>query len=293
MGEPITTGLAISAGASLVGGLFQQDAGKRMANAQQDIANAQLEQQRADRAAAVQAAEPSAMELEQLQRAITLNEQDIARKQRLLDSADPALIESGKQALALLQGQEAKVLSPLRAQQAKDRAKLEEQLRARLGSGYAETSTGMQALAAFDEASQNAQFNAQQQSLAQLLGIAQDTSGRYGIQSNAQVAAGLSGQRGNINARRVSAINGTPITGAGAQYVGGLQGARNDMSFIGNMAGTVGQAGTLYAMLGSQGIGSPTGKKNANTPWNNSWAPQAGEGQYTPAMNTDPFGSNS
>lgn len=248
-------GVEVAVGAAIIGGVGQMIAGQQAADAQGRIAQAQLGQQRADRNLALQYAEPSAMEIAQLERAIQLNEQDVTRKQRLLDSSDPALIEAGAQALNLLRGEEAKILSPLRRQQEKDREKLKDRLRAQLGTGFENTSAGIQALAAFDEAAQNAQFAAQEQSLARLLGVAQDTSARYGMQTNIANASALSSQRGAINSRQVSAIQGTPITGAGAQYVSDLQGARN----IGQTFGQIASIGTLAGLYGGGlGGGSPT-----------------------------------
>ena len=112
----------------------------RLADAIGSAANAQLEQQRADRQLALQLAEPSAMEIQQLEQAIATNTADIARKQKLLASSDPALIAAGEQALALLQGQEAAALDPLRRQRAEQRAQLEQTLAQRLGPDYATSS---------------------------------------------------------------------------------------------------------------------------------------------------------
>jgi osmotically-inducible protein OsmY len=236
------------AAVAAIGAAVQYEAGRRAAGAQEDIAKAQLGQQRADRSLAARYAEPTPEELAQLSKSISLNDQDIARKQKLLDSSDPALIEAGKQALNLLRGEEAKSLNPLRQQQAKDRLKLEDNLRARLGSGYANTSAGIQALAAFDEGSQRALFDAQERSLASLLGVAQFSQGAGNLQQNIYMSSALTGQQGAINQRKINAILGTPITASGAEFVGGLQNARNDAQLGGSIISGAG----LYAALNAK-----------------------------------------
>jgi len=258
MGDGAAVGFAVG---GPLGGLVgaSHDSGQDAANAQGNIAKAQLAQQRADRKAAMQAAEPSAMELEQLQRSIELNNQDIGRKQKLLDSSDPALIEAGAQALKLLKGEEAKALAPIRSQQAKERQKLEESLRQRLGSGYATSTAGIQALSAFDEQAMNVQTNAQQQTLGQLLGVAQNTSASYGMQNNISNAGNIAQARGNINNRSINAINGTPITGAGAQFVGDLQTAKNNQQTIGNIIGVGSTIATLATGMPTGGGGAAAG----------------------------------
>lgn len=221
-------------------------AGRRSAEAQQRIAEAQLAEQVRTRELATAAAEPSIAEMRQLERSIALNDKDIARKERLIASSDPALIEAGQQALALLRGQEAAILSPLKNQRAKERAKLDERLRAQLGTGYETSTAGLQALAAFDEASNNVYANAQQQSLAQLLGVAQNTSSQYGLQNNISNAANISNVYGNQSNRRVSAINQTPITAVGAQFAGDLANAQFQQATMNNLLNLGVQGASTY-----------------------------------------------
>lgn len=221
--------------------------GKKQADAQEAIARAQEEEQRRTRAAALAAAEPSPQEMAQLMNSISLNEQDVKRKQKLIDSSDPALIEAGTQALKLLQGQDAATLDPIRRQREKERAKLTQKLQAQLGPGYETSTAGIQALTAFDEATNNALAGAQQQSLAQLLGVAQNTSGNYGMQNNIANSGTIASLFGNQSSRRVAAINGSPITAAGSQFVGDLSQART-------MAGLVNtgiNAGAAYLTGGA------------------------------------------
>lgn len=217
--------------------------GQRAAEAQGNAAKANLAQERSDRDLALKFAEATPEELEQLNRSIALNEADITRKQKLLDSSDPAIIEAGEQALKLLRGEEAKTLGPLKSNIAKQESALREKLAAQLGPGYENTTAGIQALSAFNEQANNALSGAQQNSLAQLLGVAQDTSSRYGMQTNIANAGGLSKMFGSISERSVSAINKTPITNAGAPFVQDAASARNIQQTVGN---AIGLGATLY-----------------------------------------------
>lgn len=235
-------------------------AGQDAADAQGQIAEAQLNQQRTDRAMAVAAAEPSPQEIAQLNRAIALNESDVIRKEKLLASSDPALIEAGKQALELLNGAEAKTLGPLKSKIAKEEQTLRQRLAAQLGPGYENTTAGLQALQAFNEQSSNALSTAQNQTLGQLLGVAQDTSGRYEMQTNISNAGNISSLFGNQSARRVNAITGSPITNAGANFVADLQSARNTQQTIGQMFQLAGAAAPFVV-----GAGTPKASPTAST----------------------------
>lgn len=243
-------------------------AGMRGARAQGDAAMASLAQQQADRALALKYAEPSPEELAQLNRGIALNEAEVARKEKILASSDPAVIEAGQQALKLLRGEEAKTLGPLKSNIAKQESALREKLLAQLGSGYENTTAGIQALNAFNEQANNALSAAQQNSLGQLLGVAQDSSARYGTESNAKTAGGLASLFGNINNRRISAITGAPITNAGAPFVGDIAGAAANQQFVGNAikVGGIVASGGLSGMLPSGGgAGATAGAGNPYT----------------------------
>ena len=226
--------------------------GQRAADAQAQIAEAQLAEQQAQRQAATSAATPSAAEIAQLERSIALNEADVTRKQRLLDAADPALIEAGKQALAILQGGSASaaVLDPIKRQRAEGRQKLEDQLRRQLGSGYATSSAGIEALTKYDQATSDTLAQASQQSLGQLLGTTQYTEGAGNQQTNIANSANFSQMYGNQSNRMVSAINSTPITMAGAQFAGDLYSSQNEARTLQQLLG-------LGAAAGGAAMGSP------------------------------------
>ena len=209
-------------------------AGMRGAKSAGDAANANLAQQREDRNLALKYAEATPEELAQINRSIAINEQDISRKEKLLASSDPALIEAGGQALKLLRGEEAKTLAPLRAQFDQQESELRSKLAAQLGSGYENSTAGIQALEAFNQQKNSVYANAQQNALGALLGVAQNTSANYGMQSNIANAGSLAGLFGNISNRQVSAIRGTPITAAGAPFVQSAANAAANQAFIGN-----------------------------------------------------------
>jgi hypothetical protein len=229
------------AGVQLLGGLIGADAQGR-------AAGAQLTQQREDRAQASGFAEPSPEELKNMQNMINFSEQDIQRKTKLLESSDPALIEAGKQALQLLQGTEAKTLAPLKTAQAKQEAMLRERLQSQLGPGSENTTAGIQALQAFNEQSASALAGAQERSLGQLLGVAQDSSARYG---NLNMQQQLAQTLGGVKNRQINAILGTNVD-PGLQFAG--QAAYG--SALSGAAGNFGQTMLLGSMLG--GGASPT-----------------------------------
>lgn len=232
---------------SLPGQMVGALTGSTAARAQGQIAQSQLEEQQRTRGLATAAAAPSISEIQQMDQAVQLNTQDIARKQKLLDSSDPALIEAGHQALSLLQGKNAPVLAPMQAQQQLQRQQLQNKLQQQLGAGWATSTAGQQAMAAFDNQAAMGTASAQQSYLGNLLGTAANTSSSYGMQNsvaNTGTLAGLYGQQSN---RAVSAINSTPITAAGAQFVGDLQSARGMQNLMGNLT----QGGLAYATGGA------------------------------------------
>ncbi len=254
----------------LIGQYF---AGQRGAEAAGKAAEAQLAQEQATRASARSAAAPSMQEMASLEQMIQMNSSEITRKQRLLDSADPALIEAGHQALGILQGADAKTLDPIRRQRAKDRAVLMDHLRSQLGPG-AETSTaGIQALTMFDQATADQLTGAQNQTLSQLLGVAQNTSRGNDLTQNAALSGTASQVRGQINSRDVNAILGAPINNAGAPYVSDVMNAKNQAAMFSNLQNLMVQAGTTMAGMPSGGAPNvaPSAPQSptANTGWSN------------------------
>lgn len=260
-------GIGAMAGATALGALAQYETGRRSADAASSMARAQMDQasreraqdlelRKQDRAAALDFAKMSPQELAQIEQGISTNMKDIERKEKILASIDPAFIESGKQALALMQGQEASVLKPIRDQRAKQREKLRETLAQRLGPGFESSTAGLQALNEFDQQTDMTLANAQDQALGRLQNMALVGSQMSNLGSNIQQAGTFGQLFGQQQARGIQAIAGTPLTGspstvqyAGSQFVGPALQARNEGQLFGNlMAG----AGQIYGMQQSQ-----------------------------------------
>lgn len=234
-------------------------AGQRAAKAQGKIAEAQFNQETNDRNMALRFAEPSPQELAQLERGIAVNEKEISRKQALLESADPVLIESGKQALQLLRGEEAKTIAPLRNNIAKQEQALRAKLQAQLGPGYENTTAGIQALQAFNEQANGALADAQQKSLGQLLGVAQNTSNVNNLNQNIANAGTLGQLFGKIGERQVNALASTKVGSAGSQFVGGLQSARANTNMINTGIQVAGMIAGIPPTGGAPGAGMTGG----------------------------------
>lgn len=218
----------------------------RMADVQGRMADAQLAQQMGDRQLALQYAEPSAQEMQQIEQAIAFSKQDLARREKLIASSDPALIEAGQQALQLLQGKEAKTLDPLRNQRTNQRKALEQTLAQRLGPDYAQSSAGLMALNQFDQQTSDLLANQQQQSLGQLLGVAQNTQQFGSLNTGIQTALGIAGQRGSINSRLANAVSGNRID-ASLMYGGEAAQAKANQQSMGQLIqGAGAAAGWLY-----------------------------------------------
>lgn len=250
----------------IVGDIMRDGNAQNIANAQGQMAQAQLSQQVADRNTALGYAKASDYELQRMADAYKTNSQDLARKQQLIDSADPALIEAGKQALSLLQGKEAATLNPIKQARSTQREALKQKLFDQLGPGYETSSAGIQALSAFDAQTDTLMTNAQQSSLSQLLGVAQQTSAQASTQTNFQNSLSLASQQGGIQQRQINAILGTNITNQGAQYVGDIM--RNDASMksIDRAQQNAAQLSSMaLAAMGGGGMGTPQAQPKTGT----------------------------
>lgn len=198
-----------------VGNIVQADALGSAAAKQSQTAIAQQQK-------ALDLAKATPQEIANLEQLISANTKDLERRQQLIDSADPALLEIGKQTLGMLRG-DADVLgsSALNKNRAKQRTALENQLRQQLGPGYANTSAGIQALAEFDSASadltESNRLNVINSYLPTLANISSS-----GIQNNVANAGTIGNLAGNIQNRQVGAATGTAgnvINTSGADYV--------------------------------------------------------------------------
>jgi len=250
MALPVAGLLAGGAAASLAGGILG-------AGAAGDASQAQLEEQRRMREEAKAAAKPTAAELKALNDQNAANTRDLERREKLLASSDPALIEAGRQALGLLQGKEVKSLDPIRKRREQDREKLKQRLRDQLGPGFETSTAGAQALNQFDQATDENLFQAQSQQLGQLLGVAQNVQGLASTRGN--VDAFIQNQQAihSIKSRQVNAITGTPITATPGKFV--------QQALLGQTLSGIGGAAIQGGLRGSLLGGADPAPKNAFT----------------------------
>lgn len=190
-------------------------------------------------------AAPSGAEIAQMNKAVDLNNQEITRTQKLLDSADPNLIELGKQTLAMMTGSsEVGSNKYLRQDLADSRTKLVQGLTQKYGTGYASTSAGIQALNDFDrKAGQTLEGNRESQintNLAYLSPISArgQQAGISNTMSLAQLYGNQSSRQANVAVGTGSNLIGT----AGASDVGTLSAAQSLTGLAGQAIGYFGSA---------------------------------------------------
>lgn len=246
-----------SAIGSTWGAFGQEEQGRISADAQGSAAMAQrAEAQKMNSQLQAQAA-PTAMELATMNTQLQAANTQLQRQQKIYDAMDPALLESGKQALALMQGQNAATIQPMLAQREVQRQQLMQQLQTQLGPGFAASSAGQQALANFDMQTNTMQAQLQQQAI--------QTLGTYGTQvaqseqtgyMSGQQAAGLfgnvMGQQNTLQQRQLGAtqVGEMAMMGtAGAPYVGTIANAKNKAGFYGQMGGIANQWEGIFGKM--------------------------------------------
>jgi hypothetical protein len=276
---PIIGG-AIIGGAAIGGGLISSKGSKGAARAQLEVAEKQLgfareesAQSRADRERAfqiaTQSAIPSMREIQQIDKLISRSEQqltsslkEISRGLEVINSVEPAVKESGDQLYRQLKGELTPMLAPVQEQRQRDRARLEQQLADRLGSGFRGTSAGVMALNRFDDDTASIVSQAQMQSINQLTGISMNLGSLMGQQSlgmagattaafqaaDQTTSAALNAEQ-NIASRRMQAVN--PLVSMGIDSRPTMQAFQSMSSAVGNLfAGQV-SMGQNIADLGS------------------------------------------
>lgn len=92
--------------------------------------------------------------------------------QKLLDAIDPAIMEASKQALSILNGGQSATSAATQAQIGNQRQQLVNSLREQYGPGAETSAVGQQQLRQFDLQNNQLMAQTQQQSLAQLFGLA-------------------------------------------------------------------------------------------------------------------------
>lgn len=236
-------GMGVGGALGLFGGLLS-------ASARGDAANAQAGAAGYDRQAALDAAQPSYEELAQARQQIGIGRQSLARVNALLASVDPVLIEAGKQALAMMRGEKARVLQPIQEERDRGRAALVSQLYARQGSGALDGDSGRRALADYDRETGLIISGAQQKSLNDIMGFLTSNKVDYG--QTADITKASSDTLNNFANRKIAAITGNKTAPyAGAGFMG--------QALTGN---AIGEFGTGLAKAGAAFAGQNAGRND-------------------------------
>ena len=242
-------GTAIGAGVGgLIGGIGGFFSGQQ-ADAQQQIAEDQLQEAKSERAAATGFAAPTLQEMQAMQTQLSmmnntysLQTAALERDTRLAASIDPNILNTMNQAYQLSMGQDAPVLAPYRdimkTQEQQTRSQLEKQL----GPGWETSSVGQQAMQNWQQSSAMQGAQLQQQALGQMGQLGTQLSAmRPNVMGEVNQAGqtlsgmnqGLFGMSDSIQKRQIAASEGTPTMGyQGAGSVGQLVNSTN----MGNMA---------------------------------------------------------
>lgn len=195
-------------------------------------------------------------------KALGVQERNIARQEQLVAQIDPTVIEASQQALKLLRGEQASTLAPLERQRQTQRQKLLDNLRRQLGSG-AETSTaGIQALTRFDAETDSLFANAQQQAI-QGLGqtFGQFSAYRPNMGNEATTFGNLAAGRFQVTQNQAQILQNAfnPVIGnAGASQVGAMMQGQYQQAMGSQMLQAGTQLGSSYLMR-SGGTGGTNG----------------------------------
>ena len=286
----IAGGVALAAGTTgkiIAGGQAARAADKagraKISAAEQQIVAQTAERQRIEKLAK-QAAAPTQDELDQISALVKTSEDGLARaadlvqrEAKVLDDIDPVIQQSAQNITSLLRGEQATVLKPLRDQRRRQKAKLEQDLRARLGSGFRTSSAGIAALDQFESSNDLLFATAQQQALSNVTQTLQaGTGARANIvnQTTAAFSPFIQAQLGALQGSQAIADRRTRAAGAGAAGSPINFGALSDVAgaqFAGDAirAETFGQVSGDIADLGASalsfGVGKPSGAKKPTT----------------------------
>lgn len=207
--------------------------GAKAAGKQRQVAEQQ-------QAAAQAAAQPTPREINAIEENLKFSRNIIAREEKVIAAVDPAILEAGKQAFELLQGKEAAILGPARRQRDRQRNRLRESLRRRLGAGFETSSAGIQALTQFDVETSDFLTTQQFKATGQLLGVAERAASRSreSERGAGQIRASAIQSLGAISERQVSAITGTTagITAAAGGKERAIAGGFGALATIGAAA---------------------------------------------------------
>lgn len=253
MGITAAVGIAAVVAGTVVSANAQQSA----ANAQHDEAQTQLQFQEQTRDQANAIAQPTFQEMQGIQTQIQMSS-DLLDTQISQIKQQQTLYENvTDQATKLLNGQDAASLTPLNQSIAAQRTQLQNQLRDQLGTGYAATSAGQEALARFDQQANASTVSAQQSSIAQYMGyssqlgsqVTNEYNSAYGMSNN--ILQNAQSNQMQLQANQIAAINATPVNFNNAIATAGYQSVG-----AGVIGGGISQVGGILAGAGAKGAAS-------------------------------------
>ncbi len=247
----VGTGVQVAGAVGAAGAAGEAaEAEARRLQAQEEQARLEREQAEVRRQEAIVAAEPTSQELALQEKNLAFQERAIARAEKRFQAIDPAIIEAGQQAHSLLKGKEAAILQPIRRNRERQRRQLESNLRQQLGSGYASSTAGIEALGRFDERTGDFMLQAQSQALGQSVDVARGlTAARPSELALAQMGSLNMAALNRIQSRRVSArLAKVPSVtkfagGAAAGEAAIARGEQAKFRAIGEIGGAVGSLG--------------------------------------------------
>jgi len=232
----------------------------QQADAQQEIAMAQLEEAKRTQGMALARAEAQPSELlamqkqsQMLDRLMGQQQQAIERQAQLLSKIDPTIMEAFQGIRDIMAGKESSFIAPLKNRLDIENQRQQNRLQAAMGGGYQSSSAGTQAQALFAQSAAEATQNAQMQALGALSGVANTGIGAAGAtqqQTNAisalagEANQNLFGMNDTIQKRQINALLGTNTTQyQGANSVGALtQASMNNQLFNSLASAAVGAA---------------------------------------------------
>ncbi len=320
--ELVVALVAASSGSMIASSVIQSNGMRDASKAQLDAATENRNQALPYADMSIAAAAPTSSEISQLQTMVTNQQQQITlnnaayqRDASILDSLNPAIMASVKNAQAIMQGGEAPALAPIRQQREIQRNQLMTQLNQSMGPGAENSSAGIEALSQFDMQTAGLMAQANQSYLGSMgqytgMGIGANNSinasDQQGGMNIAQMGSNILGGYDNLQKRqmfgynsKISALEGTAL----APYSGGdglanAQLGRN----LGNMASNFTGAATMGAAYKAWAPGS-AGTVAQSTPIEGSSAGYnlgldysmnpisggGGMGAYAPTMGANPF----
>lgn len=203
---------------------------------------------------AMRLAAPSAGEIATMDKMNQAASYNLQRQQAILSSVDPAVMEMGKQTLAMLRGEkETGTNSLMRNQIAQNRQALQDKLQKQLGSGWATSTAGIQAMNQFDTQTADALQANQQNTIGQYMGFMSPFA-QQGVQQSFGMYQNLGTMQDNIQKRQIGALEGFSsniMNTEGTQY-GGQKLLGQTIS-----ANAVPIGGSLGGLAGLFGGGSP------------------------------------